>query len=128
MATGAVSHYASLIGSRTVNDPAGTNAAKALIDGTHLLMTKTEGFMPDFGAGYSDAEIAAAGQLSDRPFRCYCLEADACRHRQSAPGKLTVDSKKACPLWVTSGSRGASAMRPVFPQQQTSLGSVGTCP
>ena len=56
---GAVSHYASLVGSRTVNDPAGTNAAKALIDGTHLLMTKTEGFMPDFGAGYSDAEIAA---------------------------------------------------------------------
>ena len=56
---GAVSHYASLVGSRTVNDPAGTNAAKALIDGTHLLMTKTAGFMPDFGAGYSDAEIAA---------------------------------------------------------------------
>jgi mono/diheme cytochrome c family protein len=56
---GAVSHYASLIGSRTVNDPAGTNATKALIEGTHLLMTKTAGFMPDFGAGYSDSEIAA---------------------------------------------------------------------
>jgi mono/diheme cytochrome c family protein len=56
---GAVSHYASLVGSRTVNDPAGTNATQALIDGTHLLMTKTAGFMPDFGAGYSDAEIAA---------------------------------------------------------------------
>jgi mono/diheme cytochrome c family protein len=56
---GAVSHSASLIGSRTVNDPAGTNATKALIEGTHLLMTKTAGFMPDFGAGYSDSEIAA---------------------------------------------------------------------
>ena len=56
---GSISHYASLVGSRTANDPAGTNAAKALIDGTHLLMMKTGGFMPDFGAGYSDAEIAA---------------------------------------------------------------------
>jgi mono/diheme cytochrome c family protein len=56
---GAVSPYASLVGSRTVNDPSGTNATQALIDGTHLLMTKTAGFMPDFGAGYSDSEIAA---------------------------------------------------------------------
>ena len=56
---GAVSHYASLIGSRTVNDPAGTNATQALIEGTHLPMMKTAGFMPDFGAGYSDSEIAA---------------------------------------------------------------------
>ena len=30
------------------------------------------------------------------------------------------------PLWVTSGSRGASGMRPLSPQQQTSHGSVGT--
>ena len=57
--TGAVSHFASLVGSRTVNDPSGTNATQALIEGTHLLMTKTAGFMPHFGAGYSDAEIAA---------------------------------------------------------------------
>ena len=35
-------------------------------------------------------------------------------------------SAKCRPLWVKSGSRGASAMRPVLPQQQTSLGSVGT--
>ena len=56
---GAVSQYASLVGSKTVNDPSGTNATQALIEGTHLLMTKTAGFMPHFGAGYSDAEIAA---------------------------------------------------------------------
>ena len=33
---------------------------------------------------------------------------------------------RQCPLWVTSGSKGASAMRPLFPQQQTSLCSVVT--
>jgi mono/diheme cytochrome c family protein len=56
---GAVSNLASLIGSRTANDPAGTNAAQALIGGTHLGFAKTEGFMPNFGDGYSDPEIAA---------------------------------------------------------------------
>ena len=56
---GAVSHYASLISSRTANDPAGTNAAQALIGGTHLGFTKTAGFMPNFGDGYSDPEIAS---------------------------------------------------------------------
>ena len=56
---GAVSNLASLVGSRTANDPAGTNAAQALIGGTHLGFAKTEGFMPNFGDGYSDPEIAA---------------------------------------------------------------------
>ena len=31
-----------------------------------------------------------------------------------------------CPLWVTSGSRGASPMLPLFPKQQTLLSAVGT--
>jgi mono/diheme cytochrome c family protein len=56
---GAVSNYASLFGSRTANDPVGTNATQALIGGTHLPFAETAGFMPDFGAGYSDPEIAA---------------------------------------------------------------------
>jgi mono/diheme cytochrome c family protein len=56
---GAVSNYASLIGGRTVNDPAGTNAAQALIEGTHLGLAKTASFMPNFGDGYSDPEIAS---------------------------------------------------------------------
>src|SRR5262249_10232746 len=55
---GAVSHYATLVGGRTANDPAGTNATQALIDGTHLRVAKTAGFMPNFGEGYSDLEIA----------------------------------------------------------------------
>ena len=56
---GAVSNYASLVGGRTANDPAGTNATQALIAGTHLSFVKTAGFMPNFGNGYSDPEIAA---------------------------------------------------------------------
>ena len=56
---GAISNYASLVGGRTANDPAGTNATQALIAGTHLSFVKTAGFMPNFGNGYSDPEIAA---------------------------------------------------------------------
>ena len=56
---GAVSNYASLVGGRTANDPAGTNATQALIGGTHLAFAETAGFMPNFGEGYSDHEIAA---------------------------------------------------------------------
>lgn len=56
---GAVSNYASLVGGRTANDPAGTNATQALIGGTHLGVAKTASFMPDFGNGYSDPELAA---------------------------------------------------------------------
>ena len=56
---GAVSNYASLVGGRTANDPAGTNATQALIGGTHLAFAETIGFMPNFGEGYSDPEIAA---------------------------------------------------------------------
>jgi mono/diheme cytochrome c family protein len=48
-----------LTGSRTANDPAGTNAAQALIGGTHLGFANTARFMPDFGDGYSNPEIAA---------------------------------------------------------------------
>jgi mono/diheme cytochrome c family protein len=36
---GAASNFASLVGSRTVNDPAGTNAAQALIGG-HILASR----------------------------------------------------------------------------------------
>jgi mono/diheme cytochrome c family protein len=56
---GSVSNYASLVGGRTANDPTGTNATQALIGGTHIHIAKAAGFMPHFGDGYSDPEIAA---------------------------------------------------------------------
>lgn len=57
--SGAVSSYASLLDTRTVNDPAGTNATQAILRGTHLHTSLGKIFMPGFGNGYSDAEIAA---------------------------------------------------------------------
>ena len=57
--SGAVSKYAALLGTRAVNDPAGTNATQALLQGTHLDTALGKEFMPGFGNGYSDAEIAA---------------------------------------------------------------------
>jgi mono/diheme cytochrome c family protein len=57
--SGAVSINASLVGNRTVNDPAGTNATQAILQGTHLHTALGKVFMPGFGNGYSDAEIAA---------------------------------------------------------------------
>ena len=57
--SGAVSNYASLVGDRSVNDPAGTNATQAILQGTHLHTSLGKIFMPGFGNGYSDAEIAA---------------------------------------------------------------------
>jgi mono/diheme cytochrome c family protein len=57
--TGAVSNYAALLGTRAVNDPEGTNATQAILQGTHLHTALGKVFMPGFGNGYSDAEIAA---------------------------------------------------------------------
>ena len=57
--SGAVSKYATLLGTRAVNDPAGTNATQVLLQGTHVHTALGKEFMPGFGNGYSDAEIAA---------------------------------------------------------------------
>jgi mono/diheme cytochrome c family protein len=56
---GVIFSNASLLGSRSVNDPAGTNATQAILQGTHLHTSLGKIFMPEFGNGYSDAEIAA---------------------------------------------------------------------
>jgi mono/diheme cytochrome c family protein len=42
-----------------VNDSTGTNATQAILQGTHLHTALGNVFMPGFGNGYSDAEIAA---------------------------------------------------------------------
>ena len=83
---GAVSNYASLVGGRTANDPAGTNATQALIGGTHLGFVKTAGFMPNFGNGYSDPEIAAVVNYLTGRFGARASEltsADIAKQRQT---------------------------------------------
>lgn len=54
-----VTHYATLTGVRAVNDPTATNVAQAVIHGVNRETPQGRIFMPAFGAGYSDAEIAA---------------------------------------------------------------------
>jgi mono/diheme cytochrome c family protein len=56
---GVIFSNASFLGNRTVNDPAGINATQAVLQGTHLHTAHGKVFMPGFGNGYSDAEIAA---------------------------------------------------------------------
>ncbi len=49
---------ATLIGSRAINDPTAVNVVQVVLDGSPAGSSSSTG-MPAFGAGYSDAEIAA---------------------------------------------------------------------
>ncbi|MBV9990569.1 MAG: cytochrome c [Alphaproteobacteria bacterium] len=51
--------YATLTGSRAVNDPSATNVASIVLFGTERLTPQGRIAMPAFGKAYSDAEIAA---------------------------------------------------------------------
>jgi mono/diheme cytochrome c family protein len=57
------SKYATLTGVRAVNDPSATNVAQTVING--VIRKTAEGmiFMPAFGDGYSDADIAAVSNF-----------------------------------------------------------------
>lgn len=54
-----VTGYATLTGVRAVNDPTATNVAQAVIYGVNRTTTQGRIFMPAFGEGYSDDDIAA---------------------------------------------------------------------
>jgi mono/diheme cytochrome c family protein len=51
--------YATLTGTRSVNDPAGTNVAQVVIAGAQRHYAIDPNNMPAFGSTYSDAEIAS---------------------------------------------------------------------
>jgi mono/diheme cytochrome c family protein len=51
--------YAALGGSQTVNDPKGVNLTQILLHGVNPAPDNETVFMPEFGAGYTDAELAA---------------------------------------------------------------------
>lgn len=57
--SGVQSPYADLIGNRTVNDSTAVNLTQVTLHGASLQSQQGEIFMPGFGTGYSDAEIAA---------------------------------------------------------------------
>jgi len=53
------SKYATLTGVRAVNDPSATNVAQTVINGVNRKTAEGTIFMPAFGEGYSDDDIAA---------------------------------------------------------------------
>ena len=54
-----ISPFATLTGSRAVNDPSATNVAQIVISGTKRITPPDAVSMPAFGTTYSDADIAA---------------------------------------------------------------------
>jgi mono/diheme cytochrome c family protein len=54
-----ISQYATISGTRAVNDPSATNVAQIVIGGTTRHVPDGVISMPDFGSSYSDTEIAA---------------------------------------------------------------------
>ena len=54
-----ISKYATLTGVRAVNDPTATNVAQTVINGVNRKTAEGTIFMPAFGEGYSDDDIAA---------------------------------------------------------------------
>jgi mono/diheme cytochrome c family protein len=54
-----VTGYATLTGVRAVNDPSATNVAQTVINGVNRTTADGRIFMPAFGEGYSDDDIAA---------------------------------------------------------------------
>lgn len=51
--------YATLAGTRAVNDPQGVNLIQVLLEGSDLRSVHQAAWMPKFGAAYTDAELAA---------------------------------------------------------------------
>jgi mono/diheme cytochrome c family protein len=51
--------YASLVGTRGVNDARGANVTQAILQGAKMRIGGVDVFMPAFGQAYSDAEVSA---------------------------------------------------------------------
>ncbi|WP_249674209.1 cytochrome c [Pseudomonas abieticivorans] len=66
--TGNQTPVATLLGLKTVNDPAGTNLLGVLLGGHLNGAAGPDQRMPDFGKGYSDKELAAVGTFVLRRF------------------------------------------------------------
>jgi mono/diheme cytochrome c family protein len=65
---GVQSPYASLLGSRTVNDPEATNLIAILLSGSSAPLPIQNAFMPPFAHGHSDDELAAVANFVNSYF------------------------------------------------------------
>jgi mono/diheme cytochrome c family protein len=57
--TGQQTPYASLLGTRGVNDVGGANVTQAILQGVKMRIGDSDVFMPAFASAYSDTEVAA---------------------------------------------------------------------
>jgi hypothetical protein len=57
------SPYADLLGSRTVNDPDATNLTAILLAGSNAPLPVELAFMPPFGYGHSNDQLAAVANF-----------------------------------------------------------------
>jgi mono/diheme cytochrome c family protein len=65
---GVQSPYASLLGSRTVNDPEATNLIAILLSGSSAPLPIQNAFMPPFAHGHSEDELAAVANFVNSYF------------------------------------------------------------
>lgn len=83
--------YASLAGSRAVNDPSGHALMQVILNGTTLEVQGRKQLMPGFGSTYSDADVAAVSNyvlahFGDKPGQ---VSAEAVNAARSASGSVT---------------------------------------
>ncbi|MDB5534604.1 MAG: cytochrome c family protein [Hyphomicrobiales bacterium] len=97
--TGAQSPYANLVGSRTVNDPGGTNLMAVLIEGAQFRFPRETTFMPPFARAHSDDEIAAVANFTSAAFgngAARISASDVARARSPGPALI--------PTWMISAA------------------------
>jgi len=85
---GAQTPYASFLGSRTVNDPAATNIMAIVLSGSKMPLPAEHVFMPPFGRGHSDDEIAAVSNFINGHFgngTAALTAADVVKARKALP-------------------------------------------
>jgi mono/diheme cytochrome c family protein len=85
---GVQSPYASLVGSRTVNDPDATNLMAILLAGSNAPLPVEHAFMPPFAHGHTDDELAAVVNFVNEYFgngTTHITAADIDKARKSLP-------------------------------------------
>jgi mono/diheme cytochrome c family protein len=86
--SGTQSSHAALVGSRTVNDAAATNLLAILLSGSNAKRPTEPGFMPPFGSGHSDDELAAVANFVNLYFgdgTAKVTAADVDKERKALP-------------------------------------------
>ena len=97
-----VTGYATLTGVRAVNDPSATNVAQTVISGVNRKTAIGWIFMPAFGEGFADNDIAAVANYVTARFGAkgaHLTDKDVANLRKQATQQ--ANSKEA-PPWLTS--------------------------